>query len=44
VKLDKKQRQRSTVTVKNENGELLSNPEDVLEIWMIYIAEIYDKD
>ena len=32
------------MTVKDKNGKLLSNPDDVRERWLEYIEEQYDKE
>ena len=39
-----KKKGKSSTTVKDKNGELLSSPDDVRERWREYIEELYDKE
>ena len=39
-----KKKGKSSTTVKDKNGKLLSNPDDVRERWREYIEELYDKE
>ena len=39
-----KKKGKSSTTVKDKNGKLLSSPDDVRERWREYIEELYDKE